>query len=342
MSRSGIIGALGVGTQPSKGTASTTTMKYLPATSIGIMANQNTQALPPEVGGSYFLKGAYKAGVSSGGDVSVLLRPDGAGVLLYGLSGSDTVTPVSGQTGAYSHAITPFAPSASADLPWLTVYKDNAKLYAEQFLDTKVAGLRIDVVKQSVVSAQASFFGITPSEVAVTSSPSFDNTPVFNACQGSVVLQNEVTGLNISANASKAERITLDWQNDVSQDEFSVGNYVPDDITLLRRVVNISYDLIIREPDIIRAVYRNGGSGAWSPTIYRGHLHLTLSSTQNITGTTQPFQLDMDFPGIDFLMAPVPVAGGQLLRANLSAQVSLGPSGADTFSMTLVNDVASY
>lgn len=116
MSATGTIGALGVGTQSAKGTVATT-FQYLPATSLNINANQNTQAYPPEVAGSYFPRGSYKAGVTVAGDASLLVRPDGIGHFLFGLAGVDTVTAVPAQAGAFQHVFTPFAPAANTDLP---------------------------------------------------------------------------------------------------------------------------------------------------------------------------------------------------------------------------------
>ncbi len=342
-SRPSIIGALALGTQSSKGNVATG-FHWIPATSINLNPNQNTQALPPEIGGSYFIRSAYKAGVSTAGDVSVVMRPDGFGQLLYAMCGTDVVTPVVAQSGAYSHAMTPFAPAASADLPWLTAIKDTAQMYQEQFLDTKLSMLRIEMAKQSVVNCSASFFGLVPSEVAVTDPTmrTFDNTPDFQTCVATVSFVNEEGDASISANANLVERISLDFQNHLSEDEFVVGSFYAVDSTLLQRTVNISIDTVIRDPALIRAVYRNGGTGAWSPTIFRGHLHVSLLSTGLVPATTQPYQLDMDFPGIDFMAMPVPLNGAQLIRANLTAQVSLGTSGADTFAFTLINGVASY
>jgi len=166
MSKTSNTGALGVGTQSAKGTPAAS-FQYLPALSLGENANQNTQTLQPEIAGSYFPRGAYKAGVSSGGDVSLYMRPDGLGHILFGMCGVDTVSPVRAQSGAYSHVFTLFAPSAGIELPWLPLIKDVSKLYAEQFLDTKVSNVRMDLSKQSVGQIQAGFFGITPSEVAI-------------------------------------------------------------------------------------------------------------------------------------------------------------------------------
>lgn len=343
MSRTALVGAFGVGSQTAKGTAATT-LHYLPATSIGLNPNQNTQALPPEVGGSYFLRGAYKGGVSVAGDVAVLMRPDGVGNLLYGFAGTDTVTPVVGQTGAFSHVFSPFAPSTTAELPWLTLVKDTAKLYAEQYVDAKVSNLRMDFTKQSIANCSAGFFGITPTEITIASlgTETFDSGPTFTTCEATVSLTNEVGDTVISPNSIVPERITLDFQNRLSEDEYAVGSFFPIDVTLLQRMVNINYEIVIRDPALIRAVYRNGGTSTWSPTIFRGHLHIDLNTNAVVPTTTEQYKLSIDLPGIDFLAMPVSLNGASLIRASLSAQVSLGTSGADTFSMTLINGVASY
>lgn len=340
MSKSGITGALGIHSQSAKGTTAPT-LNYFPATSVNLNTIQNTQSLPPEVAGSYFPRGAYKAGAAVSGDVSFLIRPEAIGNFFYALCGQDTVTPVVGQTGAYQHVFTPFAPGASADLPWMTLLKDVSKMYTETYTDCKLSDLRVDLTKQAVATASASFFGITGAETAEPSE-TFESTSPFVGCTAAVALVNEVGQASISSEASKPERVTLAFQNRISEDEYVVGQYGPEDITLLQRSVNISYDIVVRDPALVRSVYRNGGSGAWSPTIFRGHLTLTLNSTQNVGATTQPYQCVIDMPGIDFLMMPVPISGGQLVRANLSAQISLGSSGADTFTITLINGTSAY
>jgi hypothetical protein len=83
--------------------------------------------------GSYFLRGAYKAGAAVSGDMSFLIRPESIGHFLYGMAGVDTVTPVPAQVGAYQHVFTPFAPSVSNELPWMTLLKNLAFMEAEQY-----------------------------------------------------------------------------------------------------------------------------------------------------------------------------------------------------------------
>ncbi len=343
MSKSSIIGSLGFAHQTVKGTANTA-YSYLPATSIGLNADQQAQALPLEVSGTYFPRLSYKSGVTVAGDASVILRPDSFGNILLMLCGQDSVTPVPAQSGAFSHVMTPFAPGVSNDLPWYTMLKNVATNWAEQYVDCRCAGVRMDITKQSVANVQASFFGLTPSEVPVPAYPPspLDSGPAFQTCQTSVTLNTETGNVQISPQTNLVERVSLAFGSRLAQDEYVVGGFVPVDATLLSRSVQVSYDLVIRDAALRRAIYQNGGTSAWSPTIYRGHLHLTLASNALIAATTQPYQLDIDLPGIDFLMMPITMTGGELIRASLSANVSLGPSGGDTFTFTLVNATASY
>lgn len=344
MSKTALTGALGFAKQSAKGTPGTT-FTWVPATASNLNAQQQTQMLPPEIGGGYFSKLAYKTGVAVAGDASLIVRPDSFGHLLFMLCGQDTVTPVAGQAGAYDHVMTPFAPGASADLPWYTLFKDASQLMYEQYSDVKLASLRLDVRNRTTLMAQCGFFGLTPTEVASVpggTPESVDHGPVFETCQATVALNNQVGNAVISANTDLTDAVSFDFSSQLSQDEYVVGGYTPVDITLLQREAAISYDVTIRDTALIRAVYRNGGTSAWSPTVYRGHLNLVLTALSNVPTTTVPYTLTIDIPGMDFLMMPLPMSGANLLRATLSARVSLGPSGTDTFTFTLRNGVASY
>lgn len=350
--RTSLIGGFALGRQSAKDSVAST-VSYLPATSIGLNMNQNAQTLPPEVGGDYFLRGSYKASVMGGGDVAMVARPNGIGQLFMALCGQDTVTPVPSQSGAYSHAMTPFAPSAGVDLPWFTLIKDVAKVsnvaatatVAEQYLNSKLSSFRLDVPKSSIATCQSSWVSTTPSVVTGASlgSEVFDTTPQFQTCNAAVTLTPEGSGSNISSNAVKVERFSFTYNNSTTNDEFSVGNYYLEDVTLLQRTVTVDMDFVVRDSAVYQAVYLNSGAipGAWSPTIYRGALTLTLNSGINVPSTTQPYQLVLTFPGLDFLMMPIQLSGADLVRATLSTQVTLGTSG-DKFSVTLINGVASY
>lgn len=345
MSNDSLIGALGLGRQTAKDVV-TTTAQFLPATSVGLNMNQNAQALPAEIGGDYFLRNSYKASVVGGGDIAMVVRPNGIGNFLYMLAGQDTVSPISSNGSTYySHSFVPFTPAAGVDLPWFTAYKDAGKLYAEQYLNTKLRSLSFDIPKSGIVTAQASLIATTPSTITVASLPTetFDSTPQFQTCQAAITFVNESSSPSLTLQ-TKVERFSLQYANNVSEDEFSVGSFYLDDITLLQRTVMVNLDFIVRSTSFYQAAYLNGSTvpSAWSPQIYRGALTITLNSTSLIGTTLQTYQLVFTFPGLDFMTSPVNMAGAELIRATLSTQVTLGPSGGDRFAMTLLNGVSTY
>lgn len=358
MSRSAIIGSFGIGHQSAKGTASSS-FSFLPTQSIGLQPNQNAQGLPMEIGGAYVKRGSFKSMVQGGGDVGLIPRANSFGNLLLGLTGSDTVTNVTGLSGiAYQHVFTPFAPAGNAtsvtDLPWFTLAKDISKMMAEVYTDSKVRGLRVSVPKGSIVTAQSSFMAITPSTNTSASlgTETLDSSPFFQAAVATLSLVKESDGSTISTNAGRAENITMDFTNTLSEDEGEIGSYYLADLTLLSRAITCNLQTVVRDPALYQAVYQNGGTipGSWSPTIYRGTLNVTLVSTTPMPGTVGvggytnglPYSLQFTFPGLDFQAYPIEMQGNDLLRAALSTEVTLGPSGTDQYSMTLINTVASY
>lgn len=344
-SKTSIAGAIGFGHQSAKDSVASSVL-YMPATSVNVNMNQNSQTLPAEIGGDYFLRGSYKASVSGGGDVAFVARPTSLGHLFLMLcgQGSDAVTNPS--TGVYTHTFTPFLVGSGQELPWYTAYKDVSTLLAEQYLNTKLRSLRLDIPKSSIMTGQASLVATTPSSITSASlgTKTFDSSPQFQTCQATVSLTQEGSGTNISSNSVRIERASLNYESNITSDEYSVGSYFLDDVTLLQRTVTVDLDFIVRDAALYQAVYLNGASipSSWSPTIYRGSLGLTLSSTSNIPTTSTPYSCTFTFPGLDFLMMPLPMQGSELVRGTLSTQVTLGPSGSDRFSITLTNGTASY
>jgi hypothetical protein len=339
---SSLQGAFGIGKQSGQDSVASSIL-YVPVLSLGLEPNQIVNNLQPEVGGSLFIRGSYKGGVSGGGALNFYPRGDSFGHFLLALTGSDTVTGVSGQSGAYQHIFSPISFTGGQDLPWYTLIKDVSKLWANQFLNAKLDSLTLDIAKQQIVTASANWFATTPSEISVPGSETFDATADFVACSGSVSFLDELSGLNISSTASNSfERINLSFRNNLSQDQFVVGSYYPTGVTLLQRTAQATLDLIIRDKNIYEAIYQNGGSSAWSPTIKRANLTVTLTAATNIGTTTQPWQLIFNFPGVDLMMMPVAPSGAQLLRSTVTTMVTLGPSGADTYSITLISGQATY
>jgi len=345
MSRTSLSGAVGLAKQSGKDIVASSFL-YVPATSVNLEPQQNAQVLPPEIGGDYFPRGSYKSSVMGNGTVGFLVRPKSLGHFLMMLCGSATTLTDTPVAGANQHTFTPFLIGSGNDLPWYTAMKDQSQLWAEQHLNTRLSSLQLTIPKSSIMTAQSTFVSTTPSSIdaSTLTSKTFDNTPPFQTCLAAMSLHQEGQGTNISSNSVKVERLGFTYNNNLTNDEFSVGNYSLDDITLQQRTVTVDMDYVVRDAAIYEAVYYNGGGlpSAWSPTIYRGTLALTATSTANIGVTSTPYSCVFNFPGVDFLMFPTPLQGADVVRGTLSTQVTLGPSGADRFSAVLVNDVASY
>src|SRR6202035_4265706 len=128
-----------------------------------------------------------------------------------------------------------------------------------------------------------------------------DTSPKFQTCLANVSLVQE-GGAIITANAARVERFSITYTNQLSEDQNVVGSYYLDDVTLLQRTVTVDMDFVVKDAALYQAVYLNGGAigNAWSPQIYRGALDVTLNSLNMIGATTQPYQLEFVFPGLDF------------------------------------------
>ncbi len=346
MSHSSLTGAIGFARQSAKDTAATSGFLYMPATSVSLEPQQNAQVLPPEVGGDYFPRGSYKASIMGNGTIGFLVRPRSLGHLLLMLCGQDTVLTSTPVAGANQHTFAPFLVGSGSDLPWYTLIKDQSQLWAEQHMNTRLSSLQFTTAKSTIMTGQATLISTTPSAIDPTTlgTKTFDTTPPFQSCLASMALTQEGSGTNISSNSVKVERLGFTFNNNLSSDEFSVGSFSLSDITLQQRTVTVDMDFVVRDPAIYEAVYYNGGSlpSSWSPTIYRGNLSVTATSTMNIPSTSTPFSCQFNFPGLDFLMFPVPLQGADVVRGTLSTQVTLGPSGADRFNAVLIDDIASY
>lgn len=345
MSHTALSGAIGFAKQSAKDIANTA-YEYMACTSVSMDPQQNAQVLPPEIGGAYFPRGSYKASIMGNGTIGFLVRPSSIGHLLMMLCGVDTVLTDTPVAGATQHTFTPFLVGTGNDLPWYSTAKDESQLWAEQHLNTRLSSLQLTIPKSSIMTGQATLVSTTPSAILSSSlgSKVFDNHPPFQTCLASMTLQQEGGSGNISANSVHVERLGFTFNNNLSNDEFSVGSFSLDDITLQQRTVTVDMDFVVRDPAIYQAVYYNGGSipQSWSPTIYRGNLSLDAVSTANIGVTSTPFSCQFNFPGLDFLMFPAPMQGSDVVRATLSTQVTLGPSGGDQFSVVLINDVTAY
>ena len=325
MSLSSLKGAIGVGAQSAKGiSADPASMVYLPVMNANVMGDQMAQNVPPEVGGTYFSRGAYKAALRSRGELALNMRPNTIGWLFTSLLNREQVSAVGGGSNLYDHKFT-VGDSSAYPHRWLTVNRMVNNAYGEQMSDGRVGSFRIDVAAANIAQASVQLIGGQHGEIAGADVVAQDG-PVFVTCAADVTEGGA---------PFIVDRIGVELGAQLTDNEFRVGSYYLDDITLLQRAVTIQADVRIKARDLWAKVYRNNGAaptgsgiGAWSPVLYRTGLVLTLQ-----TAETTPQFLKIEIPGIDFLTLPVQMQGADLIRAQLSASVTLASDNFDSTNL---------
>ena len=319
MSLSSLKGAIGVGFQSAKG-AYAATYEYVPVLQADLQGEQMAQNLPPEVGGQLFSRGAYKAGVRSKGQVTLLPRPNTVGYFLASIFNSEVVVAAAGHTGLYDHTFT-VGDTSATPVSWLSLRRMIGGLYGEQMRDARVGTFRVEAAAANVAQAQVQLLGGL-----------FEELPA-----GDVAASDDFVFLTCNADITEGgapfivDKVSMDIGAQLTDNEFRVGSYYLDDITMLQRSANFQADVRIKSRDLFAKVYRSsaaapgaGQTGAWSPVLYRSAVSLELR-----TGETDPQFMRFDFPGVDFLTLPVGLSGAELVRAQLSASVTLN---ADNFN----------
>jgi hypothetical protein len=281
------------------------------------------QNLPPEVGGAYYSRGAYKAGIRARGDLSLIPRPISIGWLIASFLHSETVGAAAGAAGLYDHVFTP-GDTIATPHKWLTVQRMVSTLYGEQMNNARVGSFRLEINAANIVQGSVNVLGAGWGETLGSNIVTADE-PAFATC---------ISSVNEGGAEFIVDRVALELGSQLTDNEFRVGSFFLDDITQLQRAVQIQMDVRIKRRDLLAKVYRNsaaapgaGALGSWSPTIYRSSLSIRMNTAETATQ-----YLQIDLPGVDFLTLPVGMAGAELVRAQLTASVSLS---SDNFNPSL-------
>lgn len=329
MSVSAAKGSFGIGLQTNRGTAAGT-INYIKASSVNVNMDQQANPLGAEVGGSMWASGSFKTGVSVGGDAAFNVRADSIGWLLKAFSGSASASGPA--AGVYSHSF--FENDDPGFIPYVTLVKNISDMWTEQFVDCRVDTLRLDVPAAGIVTATVGFVGIMPKQID-NPVEVFDNSPLFETCVGEVSFNNDST--------FKTTRVSFDFSNNLSRDERIVGSYYLDDVTMVRRTCRITCDTFLKDPTWYRQVYRFGDSAngaAFNPRVFSAALDVVIETARPVAGTATG-KIRIHIPNMDYLAFPVSLAGNDILRVSLSAEVTI--TGSDrAFFIEVDNGLASY
>lgn len=329
MGISATAGSFGIGIQTTKGTPAAT-INYIKAINIGFQPEQAAQSVPPEVGGTMWPSGSFKTGVTLGGDVTVYGRTRSLGWLLRAFAGTAT-SAAGAEASTYSHTFR--EATNQSFLPWCTVTKNVSDIWAERYTDCRVSALSLDIPAAGLMTATFSVAGITPDEISVPTESYVDDDYLFVGCVGSVKFDGTGT--------YKATRVRIDFANNITNDERVVGSYYLDDLTMMSRSARITCDTFLTTADWYRATYNNAGT-TWDPAVVSAELDLTINSAEAaVSGGTAKGEFRLVIPNIDYLAYPVPLAGGDLVRTTLTAELTV-PGNEIPFYMQLLNGQSAY
>lgn len=317
-------GKFGIGIQTTANTAAAT-KQYIQATNVGIQPEQQAQPVPPEVGGTMWSAGAYKSGVSALGDVAMTARANTLGWILKSFAGR-CVSAAGTDSGTFDHTIDE---APDHQIPWVTCVKDVGGLFADEYVDCKIDTLRLDIPAAGILSVSAGIVGRKVANLAIPTA-TWDYSPIFE----SAVATLDIDGVT----DAKISRMTLEFSNNLTRDERSIGSYFLDGVTIVRKTCRVSMDINIYDSVLYRQVYNNG-TADWSPSIHTADMTLTLNTTKPVV-TTFTGSLEITLPQVEYLTMPLPMSGQDIIRATLTAEVSVGSNPA--FGFLLHNSHTAY
>jgi len=378
-SQSGVFGfsrQSAVGT-PATGPYNDPLWYWLPATNLAFQPNQITQTLPPEVGGSLWARGSYKGGVFGAGNVTFIPRGGlGLAELFHAFCGGEIISGTDPDdfangvinklvgdgtnglpTGVFKYRFAP-EKTPGAELPWYTFIRNVGGKFIERFTDGRLGSFGFDMSATNILQIDASMVAKSCDMIALTDGGTGDqqvgkqlagNGPFFQMVDAIVKLDTNVGGSPgpVAANANyNPTRLNIAFANELTQNEFVVGSYFLQDVTNISRSAQVTYGLYLRDAEIYSRVYAHGNMPAdgsagasWNSEIWKGALNVTLASNAVIPGQSIRYEIVIDIPELDYLAAPISLAGNNLVEYQLSANVVLSQDpDVDPFTWVYTTD----
>lgn len=340
---------------------------WLPALNVAFQPNQMVQTIPAEVGGSLWSRGSYKGGVYGGGNVTMIPRGGlGLAEMLYAYCGGTiTETAVAANYGKYdtvdaevfynkligsgTNGIAAgnykymFRPDAEIGraLPWYTFVRNVGGKFVEVFPDGHLGSFSFDMAASNLLQIDASFTSKACAQIAKTAGGASAAVQVGSQLAGSgspFQMVDAVVKLDTNNNGNPGAvteykpynptRLNIAFNNELSQNEFVVGDFFLQDITNLARTAQITYSVYMRDAEIYNRVYSHGnapdanGRTAWSSEVWKGALEITLTGAK-IGSTSDYYTLKISIPEMDYMAAPISLAGNNLVEFQLTANVVL-------------------
>jgi hypothetical protein len=287
---------MGFAKQTAKGTPNVTdaAFQYL-LFSRGAAGVQNmTIPLDMEVGGGAMLRDVAKVGVTSGGQMEFIPRPDSLGMFLMGALGKDTMTTPALATDARQHLFEMDADQFAA--PYYTVRFSPGGMWGEQFQDCRMSMLGLSWRGANFVRGQVAFSGGLPppglSMATWDASTQVDTTPPFITPVSVIQMPTGQSMKVLSGSFQSTMAIPLDEQ-------WIVGSYNPDDFDIVSRAYVLQLAVKITDSTLYNKVVYDGvgAVSAWSAEILKeADFNIQFNTAQYVEDTT-PYSLKIEGNG---------------------------------------------
>ena len=257
---------LGIAKQVALGTPNVTdaNFKYL-LFNQGAVAPQN-MAIPldSEVGGGALMRNVTKVGVTSGGALEFIPRPETLGSLMLGAFGKVVSALKTPSTTAYEHTFT--LPTDQFDAPYFTLRSAPGNMWGEQLQDCRVSALGLEWKGAQFVRGTVGFQGGLPTKVATTTwaaAAAVDSGPQLLSPLCTMELPTGTPAKVLSGSFMAGMAIPLDEQ-------WIVGSYSPDAQDIVARSFAISLVLKITDATLYsKMTYDPAGGSTWAASLFR-------------------------------------------------------------------------
>jgi hypothetical protein len=343
---------IGLAKQTAKGTPMITdaSYKYLLVRESSMGPSNMAIPLDREIGGGALLRAMVRVGVTSGGVLDLIYRPETIGHFLLGALGK-AAAPLAGTGGAagsYSHVFT-MDQSDNFAAPYFTFRNSPGGAWGEQYQDCRVSAFAMNFRAARYVDGQVGFTGGLPTPVTTTSwaaSTAIDGGPQFLAStQNSTVELPTGTPIKVLGGSFvSGMAIPLDEQ-------WVIGSYSPDAMDITSRSFALNMTVKVADNGVLykKMMYDPAGGNAWLSNIFReGKIKILLNSDQyaDTAGANTPYSLQIEANGqsgassnVYWSCAPIGLRAGRQLVMAVSAVFTADPRGLnnDPIKITLVN-----
>jgi hypothetical protein len=343
---------LGIAKQSAKGTPVTTdaNFKYMLFREGAVAPNNVVIPLDMEIGGGAMPRGVVKVGVTSGGALSVIPRPDTLGIALRAALGACAAPAVGmgDDIDVYDHVFT--LGTDQFVQPYYTLRSSPGGMWGEQFQDCKMNSLVLNMRAARFLEAVYSFQGGLPTPVSTATwgaTTRIDGGPQFLTPIGAIEIPDATAWKVLSASLMITNAMPLD-------DQWVIGSYVPDDMELVQRAIILQMRVKVSDNGTLykKMAYDKAGGAAWAANILKEgdiDIHVSSDVVAGAAAGSSPHTLSIaangesgDDGNVAFSVAPIGLRAGGQVTMNVTGMFLADPTGlAEPIAITLKNNVST-